>query len=394
MNSERDNRPAERSAPPTERPLPPYRIVADPRAWAACLDDLRRAPRLAVDLEANSMFAYRERVCLIQISTATVDYIIDPTQQFDLSGLGEVIADPAVEKVFHAAEYDLILMRRDYDWHLNNLFDTMWAVRILGYSQMGLAGLLDSFFGVRTSKRFQKANWCRRPLSAAELAYAQKDTHYLLPLRDRLATELERAGHWAEAEEIFREQARVRMPNNGFDPEGYWHLNGTYDLAPEQQSVLRALYLFRDREAKRRDVPHFKVMADRTLLEVAARMPTRMTDLADIHGMSDGQKHRYGRMLLDLIADARRTPSPQPPQRPPRPADSVLNRYDRLHHWRKSRAQARGVESDVIVGRDALWTIARAAPRTLEELAALDVLGSWRLATYGEEILELSGGRF
>ena len=369
--------------------LPPFRYVADANAWAACLRDLQAAPRLAIDLEANSMFAYRERVCLIQISTETTDYIIDPIQPIDLSGLGEIIADPAVEKVFHAAEYDLILMRRDYGWHLENLFDTMWAVRILGHSQMGLANLLEKFYGVRTSKRFQKANWCRRPLSTAELAYAQMDTHYLLPLRDRLAAELEVGGHAQEAAELFREQTNVRMPNNDFDPEGFWFMNGTFDLKPEQQAALKELYLFREREAKRRNIPHFKIIGDRTLLETVTKMPARLGDMSDIHGMSERQVQRYGRTILELIAEARGSSPPQPPKRTPRPPDHVLNLYDRLHRWRKMRAQARGVESDVIISRDSLWAIAHANPQSMEELVALDTLGPWRLKTYGDDILQL-----
>jgi len=386
MNLDKSNPLHDRQPDGAAPALPPFRYVDTPAAWAACLPDLQAAPRLAIDLEANSMFAYRERVCLIQISTANADYIVDPVGA-DLSGLGPLLADPAVEKVFHAAEYDLILMRRDYDWEVNNLFDTMWAVRILGYSQMGLASLLEKFFGVSTSKRFQKANWCHRPLSAAELAYAQMDTHFLLALRDLLAAELAASGHAAEAEETFREQSRVRLPNNGFDPEGFWSLNGAYDMSPEQQSVLRALYLYRDREAKRRNIPPFKILGDRTLLEAAVQLPVRISDLAAIHGMSAGQQDRYGRAILEAIATARHAPPPQPPRRSPRPPDSVLNRFDRLHRWRKTRAQARGVESDVITGREALWTIAQTAPRTMADLEALAVLGPWRLATYGEEIL-------
>jgi ribonuclease D len=388
MNSSPDKRVSEPDVTPLVEPLPPYRLVADRPAWAACLRDIQTAPRLAIDLEANSMFAYSERVCLIQISTARTDYIIDPIKRIDLSGLGAIIADPAIEKVFHAAEYDLILLRRDYGWRLNNLFDTMWAARILGYSQFGLASLLEKFYDVHTSKRFQKANWCHRPLSAGELAYAQKDTHYLLAIRDRLAAELKAGGHLAEAQEIFNEQANVKLPNNGFDPEGFWSLNGTQDLPPAQQAALKALYLYRDREARRRNAPPFKVLSDRTLLELAATMPAGMRDLAQIHGMSAGQQQRYGRAILELIAEARYTPPPQPPKRPKRLPDSVLNRYDRLHRWRKGLAQARGVESDVIMSRDALWAIAHAGPRTIGELAALAVLGPWRLATYGESVLQ------
>jgi ribonuclease D len=248
---------------------------------------------------------------------------------------------------------------------------------------------LEKFYNVRTSKRFQKANWCRRPLEPDELAYAQIDTHYLLPLRDLLAAELVAGGHWAEAEETFAEQARVRLPNNEFDPEGFWRMNGVYDLSPGQQAVLKALYSFRDREARRRNAPLFKVLSDRTLLELAAQLPARTEELAHIHGMSEGQQGRYGRAVLEVITEARHEPPPTPPRRSPRPSDDVLARFDRLHQWRKARAKARGVESDVIVSRDALQAVAHNSPRTTADLAALDVLGPWRLATYGEEILRL-----
>lgn len=377
--------------PETAQPLRPFRFVANAAAWADCLADLIAAPRLALDLEANSMFAYAERACLIQISTANYDYILDPLPDIDLSALGAIMEDPAVEKVFHAAEYDLILLRRDYGWRLNNLFDTMWAARILGYQQIGLARLLEQFYGVHLSKRYQKANWCHRPLSDAELAYAQKDTHYLLALRDRLAAELEARGLMAEAQEIFGEQAHVKMPANGFDPEGFWSINGAQDLTPEQQGALKVLYVFRDREARRRNQPHFKVLGDRTLVEVAAKLPSRLSQLDDVHGMTPGQQQRYGRQMLEMVAEARATPPPQPPKRTPRPPDAVLIRYDKLHRWRKARAQARGVESDVIVSRDAIWAIAEANPRTLDDLAALNLLGPWRLSTYGEELINLLG---
>jgi ribonuclease D len=369
--------------------LPLYQLIADGAAWKTCLAALRAEPRLAIDLEANSMFAYRERVCLIQISTPVADYIIDPIPGFDLSGLGTLLADPSVEKIFHAAEYDLILVKRDYGWELNNLFDTMWAARILGYPQIGLASLLDQFYGVKMSKRYQKANWCHRPLSTAELSYAQNDTHYLLSLRDRLAYELVQRDCTAEAREIFEEQSRVRLPNNGFDPQGFWNLNGVYDLNPAQQTALQALYLFRDQEARRRDAPHFKVLNDRTLLELATTLPAHQDDLLSIHGMSPGQRHRYGRRVLDVIAKSRQDTLSPPPKRGPRPPDEILARFDKLHHWRKKRAQARGVESDVIVSRDALWAIANLDPQNKEELANLGVLGPWRLETYGREILQL-----
>lgn len=367
--------------------LPPHRLITTPHEWQACLERLQVEPRLAIDLEANSMHAYREQVCLIQISMPRQDYIIDPLARLDLSGLGALFVNPTVEKVFHAAEYDLTLIKRQYGWELNNLFDTMWAARILGYSRYGLAHLLKRHYDVRLNKRFQKSNWCKRPLLPAQLVYAQLDTHYLLQLRDQLGAELNAAGREPEAQEIFAEQTRVKLSNNEFDPDDFWSISGAYDLNRQQQALLRELYIYRDRVAQQRNQPLFKIFSDKTLLELAQATPGRLEQLRQIHGMTSGQIRRYGRQLMQVIEAGKRTTPPPYPKRNKRLPEPVTNRFEKLHNWRKNRAQARGVESDVIISRDALWKIAEANPQTIDELAQIDFVGSWRSQRYGEEIL-------
>jgi len=133
-------------------------MITTPSDWKSCLARLEGEPRLAVDLESNSLFAYRERVCLIQISVPEQDYIIDPLSGLDFSGLGALFQSHDTEKVFHAAEYDLILMKREYGWDLANIFDTMWAARILGYARIGLASILESQYGLKLNKKYQKAD--------------------------------------------------------------------------------------------------------------------------------------------------------------------------------------------------------------------------------------------
>jgi ribonuclease D len=369
--------------------LPPHIFITSDHQWQACLNQLRAASRLAIDLEANSMYAYREQVCLIQISIATQDYIVDPLARLDLSPLGTIISDPAVEKVFHAAEYDLMLLKRQYDWELNNLFDTMWAARILGYQRYGLASLLGQLYDVKLNKRLQKSNWCKRPLTEEQRTYAQLDTHYLLRLRDLLEAEIKAAGQETEAAEIFLEQTRVKLSNNAFDPDGFWTVSGAFDLPREQQAILKELHIFRDSEAKRRDQPLFKIFTDKTMIELAELAPTTMAQLRSIHGMTAGQIRRYGERLLHIIEQGRLAPAPPFPKRSPRLPDSVVNRYEKLHNWRKLRAQARGVESDVIISRDALWHIAQQNPRTTAQLSQLDGVGQWRCHTYGAEIVNL-----
>ena len=374
--------------------LPPFKLVTRLSEWRDCLANLRTEPRLAVDLEANSMFAYRESVCLIQISTPTQDYIIDPTIEFDLSGLGYLIADVAVEKIFHAAEYDLILLKRQYGWELQNLFDTMWAARILGYSRIGLASLLEDIYQIQLNKRYQKSNWCKRPLTPEQLAYAQHDTHYLFQLRDHLAQQLLAKGCVEEAAETFIQQTHIELSDNGFDPDGFWSINGARDLSKRQQAILRALSVFRDQEARRRDQPLFKVFNDRTLLALAKQMPLHHNQLVQVHGMTQGQIRRYGRQLLRVIGEANEAPFPKyPVHNHKRHPEAVVSRYEKLRQWRKQRALIRGVESDVILSRSALWEIAYNNPKNNDELSRLESLGAWRCNTYGDEILNVLEGR-
>lgn len=369
--------------------LPSLKLVTTAHQWQDCLSRLRQQPRLAIDLEANSMYAYREQVCLIQISIPGQDYVVDPVAKLNLHGLGELIADTAVEKIFHAAEYDLTLLKRQYGWQCHHLFDTMWAARILGYERYGLANLLQALYGVKQNKKYQKSNWCRRPLSDEQLAYAQQDTHFLLRLRDHLAAELAAQGCIAEAREIFAEQTEVTPSDQSFDPEGFWSISGVYELTRQQQAVLKELYAYRDQEAARRNQPLFKVFSDRTLLEIAQATPTHLEEIQPVYGMSNGQVRRYGRRLLQIIAESREAPPPPFPPRNHRPPEAVSNRYDKLHTWRKAKAQARGVESDVILSRDAMWALARNNPQTVAELTQIEQLGPWRRQTYGEEIIRL-----
>ena len=373
--------------------LPRFEYVRSRSGWQQCLKRLQRQPRIAVDLEANSMYAYREQICLIQISIPRQDFIVDPLGDFELDAFGALIEDGSVEKVFHAAEYDLMLMKREFGWQLSNLFDTQWAARILGFERVGLANVLKDVYGISLDKRFQRANWCRRPLTEGQLTYAQADTHYLLQLRDHFAAALQEARRWTEAQEIFEEQQRVQLPDLSFDPQAFWSITGATRLRPQGQAVLKALAVYRDEEAKRRNLPHFKVFQDRTLLELARKMPREMGDLQHIHGMTRGQIRRYGRDLLRVIDTNRNAPPPRRPRRKQRAPDAVVNRYEQLHNWRKERGLARGVESDVIVSRDAMWQLARANPQTRAELQEIEGLGPWRVEAYGEEILEVLNGK-
>jgi len=367
---------------------PTFEYIDTQRGWDACIDIFQREPKVAVDLEANSLFAYREQVCLLQFSIAGGDYIVDPLAGLDLSGLGDLLANDSVEKVFHACEYDLMLLKRDHDWQIRNLFDTMWAARILGFKKMGLAWFLLEYYGVEVSKKYQKANWGMRPLTPEMLSYAQADTHYLLALREELGAQLEAAGRMVEAQEIFHQQCTVRLPDQTFTPDGFWSLRGARTMNPVQQAVLKALYVFRDEEAKRRDLPVFKVLNNECLIGMALNLPDTKEALGTIRGIGIRSLDRYGQRLLEIIRQAQSHPAPQRPKRQTRPDPRAADRFEKLSQWRRDYALARGVESDVILSRDTMWDIAHGNPNSLDDLSRIPGIGPCRLDLHGEAILE------
>lgn len=372
--------------------LPSYLLVDNAETWNSCLEHLRGADRFALDIESNSLYVYLERVCLLQLSVGEVDYIVDPLAEFSLEGLESVLADPAKEKILHASEYDLILLKREFGWNVTNLFDTMWAARILGYSNMGLAYFLEALYGVKLSKRYQKADWGARPLTAGQLEYAQNDTHYLIRLRDALEEELETKGLAGEAREIFAGLCHVQLPDRSFNPEGFWSIRGARELSPRSLAILKELHLLRDAEAKQRNLPPFKVLGNTALVLLAETAPANRKDLLNVRGISPRTPERVQTKLLKAIAAGQQAPPPGKPARKPRSSPEVAERYERLHTWRKQRAQNRGVESDVIVSREALWSIAHSNPLTLGELGKNAALGPHRLHLYGEEILDQLSG--
>jgi len=372
--------------------LPPPVFVTDAATLSELVTDLTASTTVAVDTESNSLHAYRERVCLLQFSTATADYIVDPLALRNLDALAPFFASPAHEKIFHAAEGDLLGLGRDFHFSFANIFDTMSAARTLGWPHVGLAAVLKAEFDVTLSKIHQRADWGRRPLRADMLDYARLDTHYLPPLRDRLYAALTLSGHWAEAQEDFERLARTQPPavSPTPDPQAFWRVKGARDLTPQQAAVLRAVFAYRDTESSRTNQPPFKVIGEPTLFAIAQRAPHTLDDLKGIVAMTPGQIHRHGPGLLRAVEEGRGAAPPAWPvvERLP---DAVRDRYQRLHHWRKTRAEARGVESDVILPRTTLWDLTHRPPRTLADLAGIVDFGPTRRALYGQEILTVIG---
>ncbi len=346
-----------------------------------------------MDIEANSLYAYRESICLIQVSTDDHDYIIDPLADFSLAPFAALLADPETEKVFHAAEYDISLLKGLHGWNICNLFDTMWAGRVLGFSKMGLAWFLDTLYDIKLSKKCQKADWATRPLSYEKLAYARNDTRYLLQMRDELEERLRSEGRLEEAREIFDSLRDTAGANRVFDPDDFWRLKGVRTMPPRAQAVLKALFVFRDREAKRRDVPPFKVVNNQVLMALASHAATwnggPPPDLGKAPGVPSRLVERIGPRLMRAIKKGLNAPAPQYPKRSTGGTPGYWKCYESLMTWRKEVARRRGVESDVILSRKIVEEVAEKQPSDEKELTAVVSLGPWRRKTYGAEILRV-----
>jgi ribonuclease D len=369
--------------------LPAPEIIDNGPDLARLAVNLAREPLIAFDTESNSLYAYRERVCLIQVSTRTADYVIDPFGIDSLAPLGPILADPQIEKVFHAAEYDLMCMKRDYGFTFNNIFDTMFAARIIGRKHFGLGALIEEFFNLPVDKRYQRADWSARPLPQEQLQYAQQDTHYLPQIRDFLLAELTEKNRVAEAREIFEALTQVPAAEPHFDPDGYWRINGSQDFSRRQMAVFRELYLWRNTTAEQQDVPPFKVMGDAGLLALAQALPTSATEMFKIRELAAHQVRRYAADLLKAIDAGFEAPLPRRPERPRPPDPEIQARFDALHNWRKKRAAERGVESDIILSKESMWAMARNPPADLADLASVPGLGPFRRDEYGEQLLHV-----
>ena len=373
----------------THQALPPPVWVDKPNIFKHMLSDLSTQTRIAVDTESNSLHAFRERVCLIQFSTPKADYVVDPFA-LDLDSLANLFSNPSQEKIFHAAEYDLISLHRDYGFKFACLFDTMQAARVLGYQFVGLDNLLSEKFGVKMDKRHQKADWGARPLTSAQIDYARLDTHYLFQLRDLLENELREADRLELAREDFALACHVDFPKEKVNGSSWKRFASRKDVSPRQLTILSELCVSRDMIAEKLDRPPFKVITDELLLTIARNLPERDVDLAGI-GLSQRQIDLWGRDLLRAAKRGAEIPLVKR-ETVRRPSDAVAKRLENLKNWRKKVAKELNVESDIILPKTYLGKLAENPPKSMRELESVMRASPTRFSRYGTQIYHLLGG--
>jgi len=372
----------------------PARLVDTPGAFDSLVRELGTPPLLAVDTEAASFHRYHDRVYLLQLSTRELTAVVDPLTVTDLTPLARLLGEPAVEVVFHDADYDLRILDRDYGFRAARLFDTRIAAQFVNEPGIGLAALLEKYLGVRLDKKFQRADWSIRPLSQGMLDYAAADTRYLPQLRDILRARLDELGRLEWAEEEFELLERVRWTGSTTPEEAYLRLKGAKTLRGRSLLVLREVYNWREDAAGRADRATFRIMNPETVLAIGKAAPRTLETLRGIPGMTPDQVNRRGAEILAAVERGLALPDSEIPVfergRRPAPDPAFDARLERLKAARNAAAERLALAPGVLCPNGTLEAIARVEPKTPEQLRGVDGVRRWQVEALGKDLLTAS----
>jgi ribonuclease D len=368
-----------------------FQLIVDAPSLREMAAALCREPVVACDLEADSLHHYREQVCLLQFSTPTANFLVDPLAVRDLSPLAPFFADPAIRKLFHGADYDVRSLSRDFGIEINNLFDTMIACQFLGEKEWGLAAALRKRFGVELDKQYQTADWSQRPLPAGMLAYAVLDTAHLLAFYNQVASELTAKERLAWVEEECQLLTRVRTTERGDDPL-FLRCKGAGRLSPRGLAILEELLQGREREAERRDRPPFKIIGSEQLLIIAENMPTDLASLSAVPGVPTKVVERNSNWLVACIQTGQARPDALLPAYPVKVRVQRSAWQERclksLKEWRTLTASALGIEPGVLIANAQLETFCEAVRGTKAQSQPVGILKNWQALLFGNEMMD------
>ncbi len=366
-------------------------LISSPADFHGLAEALKSEPLVAFDTEAASFHRYHDRVYLLQLSSRNQTWLVDPLLVPGLAGLGELLVDPDIEVVFHDADYDLRLLHHEFGFRAARLFDTRVAAQFLNEPGIGLAALLEKYFGIRLDKRFQRADWSARPLSAGMLAYAAEDTRSLPALRDLLREALGAKGRLGWVEEECSLLTRVRWPDPVSPEAAALATKGARALKPRTLAVFREVYVWRDRVAASLDRAPFRVLGNEVLFSIAERLPRSHVELSAIPGFGRETLERRGGEILEAVrrglalSDAALPRFERGPRHRPDPQFDA--RLERLKTLRASLAARLDLQPGVLAPNWMLEAVARAVPANPEELGRIEGVRRWQVETFGRELL-------
>jgi len=345
---------------------------------------------IGVDLEADSMYHFKEKVCLIQIATQHATAVIDPLQIKNLSVLKPVFRRGDIQKVLHGADYDVRSLYRDFKININNLFDTELACRFLGFKESGLDAVLTKRYNVHLNKKYQRKDWSKRPLPEEMIDYAAADVHYLIPLAKSLQQELEQKGRLSWVQEECACLSKVRPAANDAGPL-FLGFKGAGKLSPRGLAVLEALLHLRKKIAQRQDQPLFRIMGNKSILTIAETRPQNLKKLMQTDALGAKQIDRYGKDVVAAVKTALRMPAKDLPKYPRKTAPMVpaivAKRVKELRRWRDRVAKKLKIDPSIICTKALISAIAVQKPVRRSGLSKIEELKTWQATGFGNDII-------
>jgi ribonuclease D len=369
---------------------PSYRFIRTPAELERFARRIRREKILAVDLEADSMFHFQEKVCLLQMAGNGENVVIDPLEVNELSPLASIFKDNHVCKVFHGSDYDVRSLYRDFSIEINNLFDTQLASMFMGERETSLGAVVGHRFGIKLDKRYQKKDWSQRPLPDGMIEYAASDVYHLIPLARMLMNELAEKGRLSWVKEECAYLSAVRPMENGNDPL-FLRFRGAGRLPRRNLAALEGLLQYRRKLAKKMDRPLFKVFSNTALLKIATEMASSPQAMETARCLSAKQIRIYGRPLSAIVKKAEAIAEMDlptyPRKRRPSMSPKVPERVKAIKAWRDRLADDLGMDPALLFNKALMTAIAVKGPADIQSLRKVEGIRSWQVKAFGQKVL-------
>ena len=355
-----------------------YGYVDSAEGLALLIEALGGASRVSLDTEADSLHHYFEKVCLIQLSFSGRNYILDPLAGFSLTGFFEILSQK--ELILQGADYDLRMLQKTFKFRPKApIFDTMLAAQVLGYEKIGLAALVEKFFGVVLSKSGQKSDWSKRPLSAKQLCYASDDTKYLEGIANRLTAELQALGRMAWHRECCERAIEISRLSAKSESKETWRIKGSSVLDPKELAFVRELWKWRDKEARKRDRPSFMILRNEDLIDLARKRAKGERELPTTLKRVSGEVLTCLESSIRIAEGLSPSEWPVPPERSRmREAAVSQEKVETLRDACKAIAEASKIEPCFLASRAALAAVARHRPRSIETIMEVSGMMRWQ----------------
>jgi ribonuclease D len=369
-----------------------YKIINTAAGLEKAVRTLEKGKAVAVDMEADSMYHFQVKVCLLQMATEKSTVVVDPLQIKNLSPLKPLFFNPNIKKIFHGADYDVRSLFRDFSIEINNLFDTELACRFLGIKETGLEAVMEKCLNITLDKKYQKKDWSKRPLPKEMIDYAVGDVNYLLKLARVCEKELEKKSRLAWVLEECDALSKVRPILSDQEPL-FLKFKGAGRLKSKSLAVLEALLQFRKGIAEKKDKPVFKIMGNDSILKIATVKPLTLRRLKGMKALSGKQIHMYGNDLIERVAWALNIPDNKlpvyPKKKPQTFPNEVPERINALKSWRASKVRALGIDPGIICNNVLITSIAIQNPLDISALGKIKEMKNWQKKEFGREIITL-----